>query len=174
MFRRIAMTTVAILLCGLFASSVMGEPGTPNSNHPNAAEIVKRMKQALEPSVQSVRVITLKVNSAQGSALQWKMALARAQINDSNWILTVMVLASAWGEGIALLDEDKPSSTGAVEYIYLPAVKRVRRFTWLQAWEPFFGSDFSYRDFSFLRLGSSSRTRCPVRLKQRPSPFRLN
>jgi len=65
-----------------------------------------------------------------------------------------MVLPSSWGEGIALLDEDTPSSTSAVEYIYLPAVKRVRRFTWLQAWEPFFGSDFSYQDFSFLRLGA--------------------
>jgi hypothetical protein len=64
MLSRIAMTTVAILLCGLFASSVMGQPGTRNSNQPNAAEIVKRMKQALEPSVPSVRVITLKVNSA--------------------------------------------------------------------------------------------------------------
>jgi len=31
-------------------------------------------------------------------------------------------------------------------------LKGVRRFTWLQAWEPFFGSDFSYQDFSFLRL----------------------
>jgi hypothetical protein len=50
MFSRIAMTTVAILLCGLFAPSVMGQPRTPNSNQPDAAEIVKRMKQVLKPS----------------------------------------------------------------------------------------------------------------------------
>ena len=154
MFSRVAMITVPIFLCGLFASSAMGQPETHNSNQPTAAEIVKRMKHALEPGVPSVRVMTLRVNGAQGSAVQWKLALARAPVNASNWILTVMVLPSSWGEGIALLDEDTPSSTSAVEYIYLPAVKRVRRFTWLQAWEPFFGSDFSYQDFSFLRLGA--------------------
>ena len=37
MFSRVAMTTVPILLCGLFASSVMGQPVTPNSNQPKCS-----------------------------------------------------------------------------------------------------------------------------------------
>jgi hypothetical protein len=42
-------------------------------------------------------------------------------------MLTVMLLPSSWGKGIALLDEDKPSTTAASEYIHLPAVQRVQR-----------------------------------------------
>jgi len=39
----------------------------------------------------------------------------------------------------------------------LPAVRRVRCFTPLQGWEPFFGSDFSYQDFSFPQLGLGAK-----------------
>jgi len=67
MFSRVAMITVPIFLCGLFASSAMGQPETHNSNQPTAAEIVKRMKHALEPGVPSVRVMTLRVNGARPS-----------------------------------------------------------------------------------------------------------
>jgi Outer membrane lipoprotein-sorting protein len=116
---------------------------------PNAASILNRMEQALEPKLPSVRVMTLTVKSARGSVVEWKLAQALADVDGTKWMLTVVLLPPS-AKGVALLDENKPPS-GAVEHIYLPAVQRVRQFTPLQAWEPFFGSDFSYQDFIFPR-----------------------
>ena len=152
MLSRVTMATAIILLVVVFASAGgMGQQPGHESGKPDAAAVVNRMKQALVPAVPSVRVMTLRVNGPAAS-VQWRMAQARAKVNGSNWMLTVMLLPSSWGKGIALLDEDNPSLTAAVEYMYLPAVQRVRRFNALQAWEPFFGSDFSYQDFSFPRF----------------------
>jgi hypothetical protein len=150
MSNRITTSVLAIILLAVLASSGMGQGPADQSGKPDAASIINRMKQALEPAVPSVRVMTLRVNGPRGAAApEWKLAQARAEVNGSNWMLTVILSPSAWGNGIALLDQDKPPT--AVEHIYLPAVQRVRRFTPLQAWEPFFGSDFSYQDFSFPR-----------------------
>jgi hypothetical protein len=134
----------------------MAQEQAGQSAKPDAASIILRMKQALNPSAPNVRVMTLKVNNRSGGSVEWKLAQARAQVNGSNWILTVVLLPASWGEGIALLDEDKPPSK-AIEHVYLPGVQRVRNFTPLEAWEPFFGSDFSYQDFSFPRSGSNAK-----------------
>ena len=152
MLSRVATSMVAVLLLAMSISPGMGQESGNHSGQPDAAAIIKRMKQALEPGTPSVRVMTLRVNGPR-TTVRWRMAQARGEANGSKWLLTVMLLPSSWGKGIALLDEDKPLSTVASEYIYLPAVQRVRRFTPLQAWEPFFGSDFSYQDFSFPRFG---------------------
>jgi hypothetical protein len=55
------MTTMSILLLRVFAASAIGQTGTNNSSKRNLTEIVKRMKQALEPAIPSIRVMTLKV-----------------------------------------------------------------------------------------------------------------
>lgn len=146
---RAVTIVLAILLLGIFASSAMAQ----ESAKPDAVSIIERMRRALNPSTPSVRVMALKVNSRSGASVEWKLAQARAQVNGSNWMLTVVLLPTSWGEGIALLDENKPSSV-AIEHVYLPGVRRVRSFTPLEAWEPFFGSDFSYQDFSFPRPSS--------------------
>jgi Outer membrane lipoprotein-sorting protein len=148
MVKRVLITSVlAILLLGVFISPSIAQE---ESGKPDAASIISRMNQALESSMPSVRVMTLKVKSPSGAVVEWKLAQARVETKGSNWMLTVVLLPSSWGEGIALLDEHNPR-TKTVEHIYLPAVKRVRVFTPLQAWEPFFGSDFSYQDFSLPR-----------------------
>jgi outer membrane lipoprotein-sorting protein len=156
MLTRLATATVAILLLGLFASAGIGQESNDNSAKPDSSAIVERMKRALDPAIPSVRIMKLRVNGRR-TTVQWRMAQARGEANGSKWLLTVMLLPSSWGKGIALLDEDNPSATAASEYIYLPAVQRVRRFTPLQGWEPFFGSDFSYQDFSFPRLGLNAK-----------------
>jgi hypothetical protein len=151
MLSRIAKPVVAVLLLAISVSPSVGQQSADHSGKPDAAAIITRMKQALEPSIPSVRVMTLRVSGPRAT-VRWRMAQARGEANGSKWMLTVMLLPSSWGKGIALLDQDKPSSAAASEYIYLPAVQRVRRFTPLQGWEPFFGSDFSYQDFSFPRF----------------------
>ena len=119
------------------------------------ASIVKRMKQALEPPRPSVRVMTLKVNSNGVFATQWTLGQARAHVNDANWMLTV-VLRPAEAKGISFLAEEKPGA-GAVAYWYLPALHRVREITPLAGYEPFYGTDFTYQDLSFVRLGGHEK-----------------
>jgi outer membrane lipoprotein-sorting protein len=152
MSHRLATSLFAIVLVGVLASPGISQGPAGQSSQPDPASIISHMKQALDPATPSVRVMTLKVTGPRAT-VQWRMAQARGEANGSKWMLTVMLLPSSWGKGIALLDEDNPSSSAASEYIYLPAVQRVRRFTPLQGWEPFFGSDFSYQDFSFPRFG---------------------
>jgi len=122
---------------------------------PDAASIVKRMKQALEPARPSVRVMTLKVNSSEGFAAQWTLGQARAHVNDTDWMLTT-VLKPADARGISFLAKDQPGAV-AVEYSYLPALRRVREITPLAGYEPFFGTDFTYEDLSFVRLGGREK-----------------
>ena len=110
------------------------------------------MKQALEPRAPSVRVITLKVNSAQGSAVQWKVAQARAEVNASKWILTVMVLPTSWEEKSRCSMRIRRRQMLQSSTFGLPAVQRVRRFNWLQAWEPFSAATFPIKILAFSGL----------------------
>jgi hypothetical protein len=152
----IATAILAIFLLRLSVLASTAQESNDSSTKLDGVAIVKLMTQAIQPAISSVRVMSLRVNGRK-TTVQWKMAQARGQANGSKWMLTVVLLPSSWGKGIALLDEDNASATAASEYIYLPAVRRVRRFTPLQGWEPFFGSDFSYQDFSFPRFDLSAK-----------------
>ena len=118
---------------------------------PDAASIVKRMKEALEPARPSVRVMTVKVSSREGFAAQWTVGQARAHVNDTDSMLTV-VLDPVGAKGIAFLAKEKPGAV-AVGYSYLPAVRRAQEITPAADYEPFSGTDFTYGDWGFARLG---------------------
>lgn len=148
MFRNLVKSAaLAILL--LVACTAWAAAQEPPSN-PDAVTIVTRMRQALAPPVPSVRMMTLTVRPRQGSQSHLRLAQARATIDGSNRMLTVVLMPHSQAPGIALLDEETSSNT-AVEQIYLPAEHRVQQFTPLHGWQPFFGSDFTYQDFSFFR-----------------------
>lgn len=142
-----------LISVSLFSGSAYAEQ---NTGRPNVAAIENRMTQTLAPNIPSVRVMTLKVIDRGGTVIEWKLAQALEQVNGTDWMLTVMLPSSSWGQGIALLDENKPGIT-ANEYIYLPSVRRVVRFSPLQAWLPFFGSDFTYQNFSFPKFNATTR-----------------
>lgn len=150
--RRVLTITVAILLLIVCTSSTRS---SALAAEPDVASVVKRMKQALEPARPSVRVMTLKVNSRGGFATQWTLGQARAHVNDADWMLTV-ALKPTDARGIAFLAQQKPGAV-AVEYSYLPAVHRVREMTPEAGYEPFFGTDFTYEDLSFVRLGGQEK-----------------
>jgi hypothetical protein len=119
---------------------------------PNAATIVKKMKAALEPQRPSVRLMTLKISAAGSDVAHWTMAQARGRYNGHNWILNV-VLRPPDARGIALLSRENTNGTGLVEFSFLPAVNRVREIATVPGYEPFLGTDFSYEDLGFVRLG---------------------
>jgi hypothetical protein len=145
--RQIPAVILAILLlvaCALSTGSDAWAAG------PDAASVVQSMKRALEPARPSVRVMTLKIRSSEGFATQWKLAQTRAHVNGADWMLTV-VLKPADARGISFLAKDQPGAR-AVDYSYLPAIRRVREITPLAGYEPFFGTDFTYQDLSFVRF----------------------
>ncbi len=151
--KHILNLTIATLLLVAFVFPVTAdEPAA----QPDAASIVKRMKQALEPARPSVRIMTVKVNSSGGGfAAQWTVGQARAHMNDTDSMLTV-VLKPAGAKGIAFLAEEKPGA-GVIEYSYLPAVRRVQEVTPVAGYEPFGGTDFTYGDLGFVSLGGQEK-----------------
>ncbi len=153
--RRALNLTIAVLILVACASPPSAGASAPE---PDVTSIVKRMKQALEPARPSVRVMTLKVNSSEGFATQWRLGQARAHVNDADWMLTV-VLKPADAKGLALLAQQRPGAR-AIEYVYLPALRRVRELTPLAGYEPYFGTDFTYEDLSFVRLGGHEKLDC--------------
>jgi hypothetical protein len=119
---------------------------------PDAAMIVKHMKQGLEGPSGAVRVMTLKVISKGNTLAEWKMVQANGTANGAHWMLTV-ALAPPAAKGMALLDKEQPEGTSAVRYSYLPAAKRAFELRPLEGYDPFFATDFSYQDLGFVRLG---------------------
>ena len=119
---------------------------------PDAATIVQHVKQGLEGPSGAVRVLTLKVINNGNTLAEWKMVQANGTANGAHWMLTV-VLAPPDAKGMALLDKEQPGATSAVSYVYLPAAKREFELTPLAGYDPFFGTDFSYQDLGFVRLG---------------------
>ena len=150
--KRVPTITAAILL---LAISICSTRTAARAAEPDAASIVKRVKEALEPARPSLRIMILKINSSEGFATQWTLGQARSQVNGADWILTV-VLKPADARGIALLAQQQPG-TVAVQYSYLPAVRRVREITPMAAYEPFFGTDFTYEDLGFVRFGGQEK-----------------
>jgi Outer membrane lipoprotein-sorting protein len=148
--RRILNLTISILIL-MTCAAIVGA----SAAEPDAASIVKRMKQALEPARPSVRVMTLKVNSGDGLTTQWTLGQARAHESGTDWMLTT-VLKPADAKGITLLAKEKPGEA-TVTYWYLPALHLVRELTPLAGYEPFFGTDFTYQDLSFVRLGGHEK-----------------
>ena len=146
--RHVLNLTIATLVLVAFAFVVRADA---LAAEPDAASIVMRMKQALEPARPSVRVMTMKVNSREGFAAQWTVGQARAHVNDTDSMLTV-VLDPVAAKGIAFLAKEKPGAV-AVGYSYLPAVRRAQEITPAADYEPFSGTDFTYGDWGFARLG---------------------
>jgi len=86
--RHVLNLTIATMVLVAFAFVVRTDV---LAAEPDAVSIVKRMKQALEPARPSVRVMTMKVNSREGFAAQWTVGQARAHVNDTDSMLTVVL-----------------------------------------------------------------------------------
>lgn len=143
---------LALLLVTSFVSAARAQDMT---DAPDVASIVRRMKGAMEPSQPSVRIMTVKVNDRGKFTTRWTVGQARGHSNDSDSMLTV-VLGPAAARGIAFLTMQKADGV-PVSYSYLPAVQRVQEVTSVAGYEPFGGTDFSYGDLGFVRLGGHEK-----------------
>jgi len=142
---------------------------------PDAATIARRMKAALEPERSSTRTLLLAMGSAgggatdptnrqkevreelgqgaraaDGSTTEWTARQALKKLPDGNRILTV-ILAPDEVKGVAFLVWERTDKPDA-EWLYLPAVRRVRKIGPVSAYESFLGTDFTFADLGFVNL----------------------
>src|SRR5262245_16999525 len=92
---------LALALVMLAAGSVAGAP-------PDVADLVSKMKEALEPPKSSLRQLKLSISGEDGGTTQWTLAQARKKIDGRGRMLTVL-LTPKEERGVAslLIDGDK-------------------------------------------------------------------
>jgi hypothetical protein len=122
---------------------------------PDGVTIFKKMKAALEPAKPSTRKLTLTIHSADfGENTQMVVRQARKVFPDGERSVTI-VMSPDTLKGVAFLvveHEGKPHE----QYLYLPALRRVRKISGPRSFEPFLNSDFTYADMGLLEIHEKS------------------
>jgi hypothetical protein len=147
--RRMRRLAVAAFLVAIAATATGAET-------PTAAALLAQMKAWLEPPRSSTRVLNMTIRSAPGDVTKWTAGQARAQVDGSNWILTVL-LAPGDVRGTALLVQEQPGKPDN-EWVYLPSLRRVRKVVPVDEFDSFLGTEFTYSDLGFVELDRRSAT----------------
>src|SRR5262245_47959208 len=92
---------------------------------PDAATVASNMKQALEPSQPSLRKVTLSVTQ-DGETREVLLGEARGKVGNEHHEL-VVVLSPVDLRGTAFLVKEEPASQSDTTWMYIPAVRRVRK-----------------------------------------------
>ena len=123
--------------------------------HPAAAAdtpqvLLQRMKAWLEPKQANTRQLAMTIRSGTQVA-EWTAAQARGSADGGNYVLTVL-LSPADVRGTAVLIQEQPGKP-TLEWIYLPALRRVRQILPVNEFDAFLNTEFTYADFGFVNLG---------------------
>lgn len=144
------MTRPCVVILAFLAASTVFALTTPaGAQEPDVTTIVTRMKQALEPPRASAAKITLTV-SAERENSSVVLGMARAKHRDANRLLFV-VLSPADLRGTVYLVEDG-SPDQAPQWMYVPAIGRIRKLVTPEAFTAFLNSDFTFADIGFVDL----------------------
>jgi len=144
--RTLVMLTLMLLLTVTVATAAS----------PDATAIVQQMETALEPARPSTQKWTIVVTDKQGESTQLVAYQARKRVRNENWLLTVLQAPKSL-EGIAYLVQEREDQPG-LQWIYLPAVRRVRELMPSGEQQDFLGTDFTYGDLGFLNLHDRTYT----------------
>jgi len=112
--------------------------------------LLQRMKTWLEPKQTSTRQLAMTIRSGKESA-QWTAAQARGSLDGANYVLTVL-LGPADVRGTASLIKEEPGKP-TLEWVYLPALRRVREILPVDEFDAFLDTEFTYADFGFVNVG---------------------
>jgi hypothetical protein len=145
--RQARTRTVAAAALTLFALTAGRNAGAAELS---ASQIVQQMRAVVEPDKPSVRLMDLVVTSGSEKT-SFQLVQARKQLPDGRRSLTVL-LAPPAARGLAYLVEDKKGGGAPVEYVYVPMVRRVRKFMGTENHTAFLDSDFTYADLGFLPI----------------------
>lgn len=126
--------------------------GSAEAASPDVGLIVKRMRAALEPERPSARKMTFRISGADDDASRVVVGQASSGVGDRRRILTV-VLSPESLRGTAYLVEQS-SADEDVQWLYLPAIDRVRKVVSPEAYAAFLNSDFTYSDLGMIGRGT--------------------
>jgi len=130
--------------------------GQAQAAPPDGATIFQKMKAALEPAKPSTRTLTLTIHSADfGENTQMIARQARKLFPEGQRSVTVITSPDAL-RGVTFLVIEQKGKPHA-QYLYLPALRRVRRISGPGSFEPFLNSDFTYADMGLLEVGELPR-----------------
>jgi hypothetical protein len=115
---------------------------------PDAATVVRHMKEALEPARSSTRKLTILVTGESGEPAQWIAGQAREKRASGSRMLTVL-LAPESARGMAIIFQDGGQAPSR-QWIYVPAVRRVREISRVESYQAFLNTDFTYADLGFV------------------------
>jgi hypothetical protein len=138
---------LAVLLgCGSLAAAA-----TAPEKSVDAEQILRRVKGALESSQPSIRAVTITLSSETGAAKRWRALQAWKPLADGLNRMVLVMTEPAEVRGSAILVQER-SAAADVQWVWLPAVGRVRKILPIGRFEGFFGTDFTYADLGFLSL----------------------
>ncbi len=146
------MRQVFALVVGLMvaASPAVAQPPS------NVKAIVQKMKEAFEPVRPSVRTLTFTV-SELGESQKFVAGQARKQLQDGKRMATVLLQPADLRGTAFLVSEPKDPTKPTAVWIYVPAIRRVRKVLPIDAYEHFLGTDFTYADLGFVRQHTNYR-----------------
>jgi len=115
----------------------------------DAEQILRRVKSALESSEPSIRAVNITLSSVTGTDKQWRALQAwKALPSGLNRMVMVMTDPPEVRGSAVMIQERRDAAD--VQWVWLPAVGRVRKLLPIGRFEGFLGTDFTYADLGFL------------------------
>src|SRR5262245_32235113 len=143
MLRGTILIVLAIYLFVIF-------PGRAGAQDPTM-DIVKKMKEAFEPVKPSTRRVVLTVNS-EGETVKFVSGQARKQFPDGKRMVVVLLSPKDLKGNNYLVTEPTDKSKTTSVWAWIPFLRRLRTFTYVDTYEHYMGSDFTFADLGFVRL----------------------
>lgn len=133
------------------AGLVFGQVSTLHADEPpGAAEILRSMKSAVEPPRASLRHVEMTLTSG-GASRSWTARQARSPKADGTQRLVMVLLSPIELRGTAIMIEERKNASN-LEWMWMPAVGRVRKVVPSLGFESFLGTDFTYADIGFVPI----------------------
>lgn len=133
----------ALTICGIFFLA-SAEAKETSSETPAARDIVRKARDKQFPK-NSVSDLTMVLINKRGNERVRKLQTKRKDYGKGEAKSVAYFLSPADVKGTAFLVWEHPDTANDV-FIYLPALKKIRRIASEQKHQSFMGSDFSYAD----------------------------
>ncbi|MEW6440691.1 MAG: outer membrane lipoprotein-sorting protein [bacterium] len=143
--RALSRKLLAVASVATFAvSSLAPFPGWTADEHPSARDIMLKAREKQFPA-NSISDLTMTLISKGGDRRVRKILTKRKEDESGKSMSVAYFLSPADVKGTAFLVWEHTGQPNDV-FIYLPALKKIRRIASEQKHERFMGSDFSYAD----------------------------
>lgn len=117
----------------------------------DVTSIAQQMQAALAPIRPNTQKLTISVHDRLGEFTQFIAYQAHKKVWNEDWRLIVMQ-APENVRGISYLVQEKVGKPD-LQWVYLPALRRVRELMPIGAYQDFLGTDFTYGDLGLVDLG---------------------